>query len=83
MSTATASPPASVPAIASDQALQIARLDAERAYDDMARFRIQIALEKDGWHIDYYLKNPNVNGGGPQYLINAMTGDIISKKYYQ
>jgi hypothetical protein len=40
-------------------------------------------LEPDGWHVEYYLKDPNLNGGGPHYVIDVQTGAILSKKYYQ
>jgi hypothetical protein len=69
--------------ISSDQALRIARLDAERAYKDLSPYRIQIALEPDGWHIDYELKNSNWHGGGPHYIIDPGDGRILSKRYEQ
>ena len=83
MTTAT---PVSVPispAITPEKALESARLDAEKAYRDLSRFRIQITPEPDGWHVEYWLKDNNLNGGGPHYVIDAMTGAILSKKYYQ
>jgi hypothetical protein len=46
-------------------------------------YRIQLALEEDGWHVDYELKEPRLKGGGPHYLIDAFTGVIRSKKYQQ
>ena len=57
------------PALASDQVLKIARLDAEQAYRDLTAYRISLAQEADGWHVDYQLKDPGLNGGGPHYLI--------------
>ncbi len=78
---ATTTPP--LLALSSDQVLKIARLDAEKAYRDLASYRISITLEDDGWHIDYYLKDPNLNGGGPHYVIDAASGDIVSKRYEQ
>jgi hypothetical protein len=80
----TAITPTSPPvALSCDQALQIARLDAERAYGDLSPYRIVIALESDGWHIDYELKDPDLNGGGPHYVIEPGTGTIRFKVYYQ
>jgi hypothetical protein len=70
-------------AISCDQALQIARLDAEKAYRDLSPFRIEIVLEPDGWHIDYELKNLGLRGGGPHYVIDARDGTILSKRYEQ
>ena len=83
MSTATTSSPQSLPAVASDAALRVARVDAESVYGDLADYRIEVVLEPDGWHIDYWLKNTHLNGGGPHYVIDATTGVILSKKYYQ
>ena len=73
----------SVVSLAGDQALAIAQADAARVYRDLSPYRIQLALEDDGWHVDYELKNPKLKGGGPHYLIDAHTGDIISKRYEQ
>jgi len=69
--------------INSDQALQIARLDAEKAYRDLTPYRILLAFEPDGWHIDYELKDPNLNGGGPHYVIDSASEKIVSKRYEQ
>ena len=69
--------------ISSDRVLKIAREDAETVYRDLTPFRIVLALEPDGWHVDYELKNPNLNGGGPHYVINPVTGAILSKQYEQ
>ncbi len=71
------------PAITCDEALRIARLDAERAYRDLSPYRILIAKESDGWHVDYDLPDLHVAGGGPSYVINATSGQIVSKAYYQ
>jgi hypothetical protein len=71
------------PGCSSDQALHIARLDAEQAYGDLDSYRIHIVLERDGWHIDYELKNSTLEGGGPHYVIDSTSGEILSKKYEQ
>jgi hypothetical protein len=69
--------------ISSDQALKIARLDAEKAYRDLSNYRVIISVEPDGWHVDYELRDPNAQGGGPHYVIDAATGRITSKRYEQ
>jgi len=46
-------------------------------------YRISIALEPDGWHIDYELKDPHLNGGGPHYVIDPASGAIVGKRYEQ
>jgi hypothetical protein len=69
--------------IPADQALRIAHVDAEGAYRDLSPYRILLALEDDGWHVDYELKDPAMNGGGPHYVIDSTTGQIVWKRYYQ
>jgi hypothetical protein len=66
-----------------DEALRVARLDAERAYRDLSYFKILVSREADGWHVDYELKDPTWNGGGPHYVIDPVTGQIVSKVYEQ
>jgi len=73
----------SVVSLAGDQVLAIAQADAARVYRDLSPYRIQLVLENDGWHVDYELKNPRLKGGGPHYVIDANTGDIVSKRYEQ
>jgi hypothetical protein len=70
-------------AIAGDQALTIAQGDALKVYGDLAPYGVHLALEDDGWHVDYDLKDPRLKGGGPHYVIDAYSGAIRSKKYQQ
>lgn len=79
---AAAAPP-QVPNLSCDQALRIAREDAEKVYRDLSRYHIRLALEADGWHVDYELKDPNVRGGGPHYIIDQANGAIVAKRYEQ
>jgi hypothetical protein len=67
----------------SDQALAIAQADAAKAYRDLSAYRIGLTLEADGWHIDYELKDPRLKGGGPHYVIDPLSGTIVSKRYEQ
>ena len=69
--------------ISCDQALRIARTDAESAYRDLSIYRIAISLEGNGWLVDYELKGPELQGGGPHYVLDARTGAILSKRYEQ
>lgn len=68
---------------ASDRILAIAQGDAVAVYRDLLRYHIRLALEADGWHIDYELKDRQWKGGGPHYVIDAVTGAILSKRYEQ
>ena len=69
--------------LAGDQVLAVAQADAARVYRDLNSYRIQLVLEDDGWHVDYELKDRRLKGGGPHYIIDALTGAIISKRYEQ
>jgi hypothetical protein len=80
MTTAAATP---TPQLSCDQVLKIAREDAEKAYRDLARYDIRLAQEADGWHVDYDLKDPRARGGGPHYVIDAVSGQIVSRRYEQ
>src|ERR1700752_2470212 len=71
------------PQLSSDEVLRVARLDAERAYRDLSRFIIRIARESDGWHVDFDLKDATARGGGPHYVIDPDSGDIVTKRYEQ
>lgn len=66
-----------------DRVLAIAQADAARVYRDLSLYRIQLVLETDGWHVDYDVKNPNLKGGGPHYIIDAQTGASLAKRYEQ
>jgi hypothetical protein len=83
MTTTATAPAATPPMVSCDQALAVARVDAEKAYHDLSPYRIVVVIEADGWHIDYQLKNPLTKGGGPHYVIDAATGAILSKRYEQ
>jgi hypothetical protein len=71
------------PAVAPDQALAIAQADAATAYRDLSQYAIRVALEDDGWHVDYELRESTRKGGGPHYVIDSATGTIRSKRYEQ
>lgn len=79
--TATLSPPV----LSCDRILSIAHADATSAYPDLTRHRVEIHLESDGWHVEYLFRGDGRfhTGGGPVYLIDAETGAILDKKYYQ
>ena len=76
-------PPPNRSTLPGDRILSIAQADAISAYADLSPYRIRLALEDDGWHVDYELKDPRLKGGGPHYVIHAVTGTIVSKRYEQ
>ena len=79
----TGEPRAEMPRIAEMRAREIAQDDAKQAYGDLSAYNVKTVLEKDGWHIDYELKEKSSQGGGPHYLIDPQNGKIIKKKYEQ
>ncbi len=83
MTTSTSAQESSKPVLSGDQVLKIAHLDAEKAYGNLSGYRIVLALELDGWHVDYELKNRMAVGGGPHYVIDPFSGQILSKRYEQ
>jgi hypothetical protein len=83
MAETTQAPTSLDPARAADQALWAAQADAAQVDRDLSLYRIHLCLESDGWHVDYELKNPQVKGGGPHYLIDPRTGGILAKRYQQ
>lgn len=73
----------SLPAVSRQQALAIAEADALPVYRDLNDLTVEVALQDDGWHVDYWLRKPGWAGGGPHYIIDAETGAIVFKKYSQ
>lgn len=69
--------------LTADEALRIAQADAVANYRDLSPYRIRLTLEADGWHIDYELKDPNLKGGGPHYVVDSGTGVIVWRRYDQ
>ena len=66
-----------------DRVLAIAQTDALAACTDLSSYQIRLALQDDGWHVEYELKDSKLKGGGPHYVIHAITGAIVSKRYEQ
>ena len=71
------------PLLSAKRALGIAQAEAAQAYRDLFLYRIRLELEPDGWHIDYELKDPHLKGGGPHYVIDRLTGALVSRRYEQ
>jgi uncharacterized membrane protein YkoI len=65
------------------RALQIAQKNAKQAYSDLSVYTVEIKLDEDKWYIDYRLKDKNLDGGGPHYIISVKTGEILSIRYEQ
>ena len=63
--------------------LRVAHEDAQAAYRDLSGFKITLLRCPDGWHVDYDLTDPLSAGGGPHYVIDPNTGDILTRRYEQ
>jgi uncharacterized membrane protein YkoI len=70
-------------AISRQQAIAIAEADGMAAYGELDHLTLEVSLQDDGWHVDYWLRKPRWAGGGPHYVIDATTGAILSKRYEQ
>ena len=64
------------------QALEIARADAVKAYNNLPELQVRTELRDAKWHVAYSPKL-GVRGGGPSYVIDARTGAILEKTYQQ
>ena len=69
--------------ITRQQAIAIAEADAIPVYRDLDNLTLEVSLQDDGWHVDYWMRKPRWAGGGPHYLIDAATGAILTKRYEQ
>jgi hypothetical protein len=63
-------------------ARRIAAEDAVTRYPKLDVYDVSARLENGAWHIDY-TPRAGADGGGPVYVIDAKSGQIVSKKYYQ
>lgn len=72
------------PAVDRRQAIAIAEADAVPLFgNELNVLTLEAALHDDGWHVEYHMRRRGWAGGGPHYVIDADTGVIKSKKYYQ
>jgi hypothetical protein len=71
--------------ISRQEAITIAETDALPMYgaDWLAQLQLRVTFQGDGWHVEFHQWRPRHTGGGPHYVIDATTGKIVSKKYYQ
>ncbi len=71
------------PTVTRQQAVAIAEADAIPVYRNLDNLTLEVSLQDDGWHVDYWMRKPRWAGGGPHYVIDAATGAILSKRYEQ
>jgi hypothetical protein len=46
-------------------------------------YDVLVQLRDNNWHVDYILKDKNLDGGGPHYIISAATGEITDMRFEQ
>ena len=68
--------------VSREDALAIARRDAIEAYSSLESYEITVCELSRVWRVVYSLRS-GLDGGGPEYLIDTRTGQIVDKKYYQ
>ena len=66
-----------------EKAVRLAKLDAEKHYDNLSIYQIEVRETSSKWLIDFVLKNKSLNGGGPLYIISKKSGKILKKVYEQ
>ena len=77
-------PRAQAPAkVEREKAIEIAKKDAAKSGVPLDHYDISAFDERQFWHIAFELKNKELAGGGPDYLIDKGTGEIVRKKIYQ
>ena len=66
-----------------DSVMKIAEANAKTAYRDLSIYSVKAELKGENWYVDYNLNDPQMSGGGPHYIISALTGKIDSCRYEQ
>jgi hypothetical protein len=66
-----------------DSILKIAERNAKTAYRDLSIYTVKAELKGEKWYVDYEIRNTQMLGGGPHYIISARTGKIDSCRYEQ
>jgi hypothetical protein len=61
------------------KALAIARKDALEDFETLDGYKITVSEDERGWHVVFGPKDPRAHGGGPEYLIDKRTGEILHK----
>jgi hypothetical protein len=75
--------PAAPPTVSAAAALAVAEADALAAYGDLRDYYTRLQRYSDGWYINFLLIDRTLNGGGPHYVVDRHTGQILRKKYEQ
>ncbi|MFL6332501.1 MAG: hypothetical protein ACJ754_04070 [Pyrinomonadaceae bacterium] len=71
------------PKVTRESAIELARQDAIKEGENLELYEIIAIEQTDNWRVVFKIKNKNLNGGGPKYLIDKNTGEIISRQTTQ
>ena len=71
------------PTVTRESAIELARRDALKEGEDLELYEIIAIEQTDNWRVVFKIKDKNLNGGGPKYLIDKNTGEIISRQTTQ
>ena len=72
--------PSGEAAINRETAVRIAKEDARQAYT-LKDYNIGIYEQPKTWRVVFKLRDPGLDGGGPDYLIDKKTGKILNATY--
>jgi hypothetical protein len=65
-----------------EDAIAMAKKDGVGAYDSLATYDLTVCDLTNVWIIVFSPKE-NMDGGGPEYVIDKRAGKILDKRYYQ
>lgn len=68
--------------LSKEEAIKIAEKDASQAYKSLEDYQVLACELAGAWRIIFDLKKP-LEGGGPNYVIDKNTGEIVYKVYSQ
>ncbi len=69
--------------ISEEAARATAAEEAAQAYRDLSIYTVTATAEDGNWRIDYDLTDEMSLGGGPHFVIDGETGEIIGRWYEQ
>lgn len=65
--------------VGAKEALAIAKKDAAEDYEPLDEYKITVSEDERVWRVVFEPKDPRAYGGGPEYIIDKRTGEILHK----
>ena len=66
-----------------DETISIAMKNAGQVYRDLSVYRVEAVLKEGKWYVDFEFADKDMDGGGPHFVIDAETGEIIGSRFDQ